>query len=78
MKKLLSILLSVLLLTACGNTQTNTDIPTEVYNGPTSNFPITEEQAKEVQVITDGEYELTDYNSWEDNHRVIIIRRISC
>ena len=73
MKKLLSILLSVLLLTACGNTQTNTDIPTEVYNGPTSNFPITEEKAKEIQVITDGEYELTDYNSWEDNHRVIML-----
>lgn len=75
MKRLLSILLSVLLLSSCGRTQSNTDIPErpiEEYNGQTSNFPITEEQAKDMRTITDGEYVLLDYNSWEDDNKVIV------
>ena len=54
MKRLLSILLSVLLLSSCGRTQSNTDIPErpiEEYSGQTSNFPITEEQAKDITFI---------------------------
>lgn len=75
MKKVLSVILSVLLLTACGGTQPGTDTPEREeykYTGPTVNFPITEEQAKEIHKITDREYELLDYNSWDDNHRVML------
>lgn len=81
MKKILAILLAVALLTACGNTrQPDTEVSgTEEYeyNGPTVNFPITEEQATEFIGVTEGEYQVLDYNSWDDDHRAILFGNLS-